>query len=236
MSANLPLSLGCGRGLCELTALPLNRQRGLNKHGKGGQAAIRRSATSTTGRPPCCACCGGSRCPVPAAGASPLGLHRVVPWDRPDLIANVLRLLHGNLRVAPETLGGEMGVEGEGVHNPLLPHGHKAHTVHEARPSTPGAQQRLDAGTVHRLVDPQDGEHWLNIRVQRAHGFHPKPPLGKRVQLHQDIAGGYQFGARGQELIPRLPGGRMPAVGGVKDRQEARCVDEDAHHVRSSTR
>ena len=63
-------------------------------------------------------------------------------------------LPEGNLRVAPETLGGETGVKGEGVHNSLLPHGHKAHTVHQGRPPTPGTQQGLDAGTVHRLIDP----------------------------------------------------------------------------------
>ena len=136
-------------------------------------------------------------------------------------------------RVA-EALGVEVDVEREGDLDAMFPHDGETHVVDE-RDSAAASPLGGEGLSMERLVDPDDGQHRQDVIREAVGSGATEPPPGEREGFDDDIVVGHEIVIADQVSKCRL-GSLVTPVIGIEQRQQGRCVDEDAHAVGSSSR
>ena len=123
-------------------------------------------------------------------------------------------------RYVPEPSFREVGIKAEGSVNAVPLHHLEAHAVHQTQPPTSLRQQSLAPCTVDGIVHPPDRQDWAHVLMKGAHRVHPKPTLGEREGLDQDIAGREQRLTICNQPLPGSPRSLVLLIVRVENSEE----------------
>src|SRR5215212_2601078 len=80
----------------------------------------------------------------------------------------------------------EMRIEREGVRQVALAHRDERHGVDEAQEPLPPIEQKVEAGVVKRLVDPDDLEQRREVRSKASNRVETEAPADQGIGFDQD--------------------------------------------------
>src|ERR1035441_9023187 len=162
-----------------------------------------------------------------------------IPWNQNKTGGKCRNSSQGRspclLRNCLEPLLTKVFVKTERGSHANIPHGLKAHAIHQAELFPSRRQHYSGRGAVTALRNPIDAHQRLHVLVKSAQRGESQPVLQQGARFQQYIVVGQQVPSIAQHGFPRGPRTRVIIVIAIQYSVERRCVDEDRHRSRKAS-